>query len=182
MDLGRARVRMSLVRIYSEMQDNPRPQNFHGRGRPRWDERLAAKKKRSVGHRSRTGSRASAPLPSRTRKDSTYLWTRSIRRTSSPRPQLLSAPARVAELRSSPPSYELRSGPPPHALAPAPALLRSAATRARRRRKRSVAELAGGGSAQWLLLSSGQRRPMAVGGRARGGGRKRHGAGVGRKR
>ena len=35
---------MSLVRIYREMRDDPRPQNFHGRGRPRWDERLAAKK------------------------------------------------------------------------------------------------------------------------------------------
>ena len=122
------------------------------------------KKRRSVGHRSRTGSRASAPLLSRTRKDSTNLWTRSIRRTSSPRPQLLSAPARVAELRSSPPSYELRSGPPPHALAPAPALLRSAATRARRRRKRSVAELSGGGSAQWLAAELGAEE-------AHGGGR-----------
>jgi len=134
MDLGRARVRMSLVRIYREMRDDPHLQNFHGRGSDLggMSGSLRRRKKRSVGHRSRTGSRASAPLPSRTRKDSTYLWTRSIRRTSSPRPQLLSAPARVAELHSSPPSYELRSGPPPHAFAPAPALLRSAATRARR--------------------------------------------------
>jgi len=49
---GRAGVRMSLVRIYREMRDDPRPQNFHGRGRPRWDERLAAKKKEEEEHRS----------------------------------------------------------------------------------------------------------------------------------
>ena len=123
---------MSLMRIHHEMRDDLVPKIFTDGGDPGGmsGSLRRRKKRRSFGHRSRTGSRASAPLPSRTRKESTYLWTRSIRRTSSPRPQLLSAPARVAELRSSPPSYELRSGPRPHSLAPAPALLRSAVSRA----------------------------------------------------
>ena len=43
---------MSLVRIFHEMWDDPCPQNFHGRGRPRWDERLAAKKKEEEERRS----------------------------------------------------------------------------------------------------------------------------------
>ena len=85
---GRAGMRMSLVRIYREMRDDPVPKIFTDGGAPGGmsGSLRRRKKRRSVGHRSRTGSRASAPLPLRARKDSTYLWTRSIRRTSSPRP------------------------------------------------------------------------------------------------
>ena len=77
---------MSLMRIHHEMRDDLVPKIFTDGGDPGGmsGSLRRRKKRRSIGHRSRTGSRASASLPSRTSKDSTYLWTRSIRRVSSP--------------------------------------------------------------------------------------------------
>ena len=80
---------MSLVRIYREMRDDPVPKIFTDGGDPGGmsGSLRRRKKRRSVGHRSRTGSRASAPLPSR--------WRRSGGRAPPPAP----ARGRAGELR-----------------------------------------------------------------------------------
>ena len=169
---------MSLVRIYREMRDDPVPKIFTDRGDPGG---MSGSLRRRRGGASVTGHGRGRGRVLRCRRGRGRI-ARTCGRDRS-----------AARARPDP-----SSSLPPHAWpSSAPARRRTSFAPARRRtRSRRPPlcsdlpphELAGGGSAQWLsspaeealsgsLPSSGQRRPMAVGGRARGGGRKRHGAG-----